>query len=220
MFKPNLTSELLTYGVKETLKNLNINSFLELGSGSGYVTLNTFKDINIDDIKIVATDVMPEAKEVAETNFSNSKMNVEFRVGNLFEPIKKNETFDIIVSDVASISQKLNKYLPWYDGVPCNTGDDGLNLFNEIINNISKHLNEKSCFVYPVLSLCDTDKLSENINKVFNKNISLIQKKWPLKVENIQLKNCLDTLKSNRYINFEIKSGLYVFTTEIRASYF
>ena len=168
MFTPNLTSKLLVKGVRHTINSTEFNSFLELGAGSGFITLGSFEGINTENLKIVSTDIMQEAKIIAEKNFSDASISVDFRVGSLFDPIKENEKFDIIVSDVAAISENINEYLPWYDNVPCNTGESGLKLFNQIVSNISKYLNPKGKFVYPVLSLCNTSELEKNINAVFS----------------------------------------------------
>ena len=169
MFVPNLTSKLLVKGVRDTINSTKFQSYLELGAGSGYITLKAFEGLNTSNLKLVSTEVMHKAKVIAEKNFSNASMSVDFRVGSLFEPIKENEKFDIIVSDVAAISESLNDYLPWYDNVPCDTGESGLKLFNQIIFDIRKYLSTNGKFIYPVLSLCNVSELERNIEKFFSK---------------------------------------------------
>ena len=43
MFKPNLTSELLARAVNKFIVKNHIESYLEIGSGSGFVTIEAFK---------------------------------------------------------------------------------------------------------------------------------------------------------------------------------
>ena len=220
MFTPNLTSELLVKGVRSTINSTKFESYLELGSGSGFITLKVFEGINTSKLKLVSTDIMPEAKMIAEKNFSNAEMIVDVRVGSLFEPIYEHEKFDIIVSDVAAISESVNEYLPWYKNVPCNTGETGLKLFNQIIFNIKKHLKPYGKFVYPVLSLCNMSELQENIDSIFSNTKTLEIKEWPLKITNPKLETCLDILASKNYAHFSIKSGFHVFKTEVKVSQF
>lgn len=218
MFTPNLTSELLVKGIKNALKSAKISSYLELGSGSGFVTIKAFEGIETRDLKLISTDIMPESKLIAEKNFFDAGIDVDVRVGSLFEPILDKEKFDFIVSDVAAISETVNEYLPWYENVPCATNENGLALFNQIVSGIKNYLKPQGKFIYPVVSLSCVTELEYNINKVFSNTKVLESKEWPLKITNPKFKLCLDSLAAKNYAFFVIRSGFYVFKTEIRIS--
>ena len=219
MFEPNLTSNLIVDTLKKYLKYNNIESFLELGTGSGFITQEVFKFHKNNKIKIVTTDIMEESEEISKKNFINSGLEVDVRIGNLFEPILIDESFDVIVSDVASISETLNNFLPWYDGVPCNTGEDGLKLFNQILKKVKGHLNAGGCFIYPMISLSDTNTQAQKIDMLFRKTLTGLSSKWPLKIKDNMLLDCLDNLKRKKYCDFDIISGYHVFKTEVKISY-
>ncbi|MEM2906602.1 MAG: class I SAM-dependent methyltransferase [Candidatus Odinarchaeota archaeon] len=79
------------------LENINVkpaDSVLEIGVGSGFISIQLAKIAR----KIVATDISPEAlKTAVENSIINSVYNIDFRLGDLFTPIKKDEKFTVII---------------------------------------------------------------------------------------------------------------------------
>jgi len=62
--------------------------------GSGFISIQLAKIVR----KIVATDVSPEAlKTAVENSKINGVYNIDFRLGDLFTPIKKGEKFTVII---------------------------------------------------------------------------------------------------------------------------
>ena len=76
----------------------------------------------------------------------------DLRVGSLFDPWHK-EKFDLIISDVASISSKIASLSDWYQGVPYDTGADGLKQVGKLLPLVASHMRVGGCFVIPYISL-------------------------------------------------------------------
>ena len=126
------------------------------------------------------------------------------------------EKFDVIVDDISAISEDVANISPWFPGVPCRTGKDGINLVSQIIINSSKHLNgENSLLFFPVLSLSNTDEILSIANKKFN-YVELVNKEsWPLPEELIPHMDFLEALSKKGVIKFEKKFGMVICYTEV-----
>jgi release factor glutamine methyltransferase len=119
-------------------------SILDIGTGSGVIAISLA--IAIPNSKITATDINPNALEVAKLNAAshNAENRVTFIQSDLFNNLT-NKKYDIIVSNPPYIRD--NEPLP--DSVikyePHSAlfgGTDGLDFYRRIIKDIHKHLNE------------------------------------------------------------------------------
>jgi release factor glutamine methyltransferase len=72
---------------------------LEIGAGSGAVIASITCELAACNPRCIGTDVSLKALDVAQKNAGIHGANVEFRLGSLFEPIKADERFSIIVSN-------------------------------------------------------------------------------------------------------------------------
>jgi release factor glutamine methyltransferase len=91
VYPPSEDSILLYNNLDVTLKD----EVLEIGAGSGFIAIQIADKVK----KIVATDISNEIINVA---FHNSKLNnikqkIDFRKGDLFSPLDKNEKFSLII---------------------------------------------------------------------------------------------------------------------------
>jgi len=80
-------------------------SGLDLGTGSGAIALSLALEGPFG--RIVATDSSADALEVARANARAAGLEdgvVEFREGDLFEPIRRGETFDVLVANPPYVS--------------------------------------------------------------------------------------------------------------------
>ncbi len=84
-----------TYLLAENLKVKTGDIVLEIGTGSGLISLIAAKKAE----KVVATDISPLAIELARYNIELNSLveKIEVRQGNLFDPIREGENFDIIL---------------------------------------------------------------------------------------------------------------------------
>ena len=83
---------------------------LDIGTGSGAIAIALA--LEITGAKVVATDISPEALNLAQKNAAalGLKDKIEFKLGNLFEPV--NGIFDIIVCNPPYISAQDYEKLP------------------------------------------------------------------------------------------------------------
>lgn len=92
VFSPVISSDTKWF-VKKIIPNIYNSSFLEIGTGTGTIAcLAALKGAS----KVVATDINPKAIKNTKLNQKYLGINFSVRKGNTFEPIKKNELFDII----------------------------------------------------------------------------------------------------------------------------
>lgn len=133
VLSPRMETELL---VEDILKNINEKTeVLDIGTGSGVIAICLAKFSNA---KITAVDISDKALEVAEYNAKQNNVNVTFKNSNLFENLKKNKKFDIIVSNPPYIKsediQTLDKEVKNYDPIlALDGGKSGLEFYEKII---------------------------------------------------------------------------------------
>jgi len=104
---PRPETEILVEHVIKLLKNKNHTTrILEIGTGCGIISI--MLALLIKNIKIVAVDINEKALILAKENAIKHKVfdKIEFRYSNLYENIKKNENFDIAISNPPYISNK------------------------------------------------------------------------------------------------------------------
>ena len=180
IFKENLTSKLIQENSIKILNSGNMypKSVLELGCGDANIT-KFLIDNQKNENNFYCSDISEEAFD--HINKTNNYPRLTLKHGFIFEPWRaENLKFDIIISDVSSISEPIAKKSPWYDGVVSNCGLDGLKNINIILNEISNYLKNDGYFLLPVISLSDVKKLKSELNKLF-KEVSFTKLTyWPM----------------------------------------
>ena len=163
VFKKNLTSKLL----KETsLKIIDKQKYplkiLELGCGDGNISKYLASNEKRENI-FFASDISKKAIRIAKKNYEKK---IDFRTGNLFVPWRKKK-FNIIISDVSSINDKVAFFSRWYKNIVCHSGTDGLRNIKNILINIDKYSEKKVIFILPIISLCNVSSLKILLRKKF-----------------------------------------------------
>jgi release factor glutamine methyltransferase len=109
---------------------------LEIGTGSGAISVALASELN--NVRIVATDISREALSVAADNARENgvQRQISFQWGSFFEPVS--EKFDIIVSNPPYISEEAFERLPpgvrdFEPRVALLAGTDGTDFHREII---------------------------------------------------------------------------------------
>src|SRR5690242_396300 len=109
-----------------------VGRVLDLGCGAGTLAVLLAGDAD----EVVGTDVNPRAIEIAQLNTEiNGIANVEFRAGNLYAPVSR-EQFDLIVSQPP--------YYPIQGDSPAQTylhgGEHGDEIARAVIEGVPRHL--------------------------------------------------------------------------------
>lgn len=146
---PRWDTENLVEQVVDLAKTLESPEILEIGAGSGAISITM--GLEIPEAKISGVDISDEALEVCNINlerYKNSK--VKFFKSNLYENIS--DQYDIIVSnppyikrsDLEDLQREVkNEPLNALDG-----GEDGLDFYREIIKFAKDYLKESAYLVF------------------------------------------------------------------------
>ena len=176
IFQKNLTSKLLV----DTLVDLEMTPetrCLDLGCGDGNIVLEVAQQKNLS--KVCGSDVSEIAIELASHNASEAGVQGDFRRGDSFSPWQ-GEKFDVISCDVAAISRTIADISDWYDGVDCDTGEDGLKLIAPVIDQAKDYLEEGGIFVIPAISLANEGQLLAHLENNFRDVQAVAKKEWPM----------------------------------------
>lgn len=213
VFTPNLTSKLL---VKAVIGRVGILSghVLEIGCGSGWITEQIGAEIQAEKAKFFLSDLSEEAIELAQNNLKTAIPNAVFRVGSGLKPWVDSQ-FDLIINDVAGISDAIAKISPWYVGVPCDAGDDGLANTREILEDLNNQLKNNGIYVTPVISLANAMEHRKLLEGIF-RTITYVHKVWwPIPEEIVNHASTLDDMEKHFGVETQKKYGKRLAYTEV-----
>jgi release factor glutamine methyltransferase len=141
---PRHETEILVQKAIECLGKDSSGKILDIGTGTGAIVLAILQ--SCPSTTAVAVDLSEDALTLAKQNAENSKLQsrIEFRNGNLFEAIQKNESFEMIVSNPPYIPSTeiaaLQKEVQFDPVMALDGGADGLDLIRKIIAEASQFL--------------------------------------------------------------------------------
>jgi len=211
IFKENLTSKLLKeVSIKVVNKQNSISKILELGCGDGNISKYLLKNQKRRNI-FYASDISNKAINVAKKKFDQK---INFKTGDLFGPWKGRK-FNVIISDVSSINDEVALLSPWYKNIKCSSGQDGLNNIKNILTNIDKYAEKNSLFILPIISLCNTSKLTNLLKKKFKKVLLTKKIEWPLPPFFFKNITKFKILRKQKRIEFREKFGICIAYTRV-----
>ncbi|MCK4729976.1 MAG: methyltransferase [Candidatus Aenigmarchaeota archaeon] len=153
VYEPDEDTYFLTEQIKKLIKSRKFESVLEMGIGSGYISLSIADKVN----KILGVDINPKAVEFAEKSRKEQKIeNVEFRISNLFEKVAGK--FDLIFFNPP--------YLPGNGDLSCEGGERGQELIEKFLSEVRNRLNEGGVGVILLSSFNNISELKRRFNLV------------------------------------------------------
>lgn len=157
-----LVEAVLSYIDKREKKNLKV---LDLGTGSGVIGL-TLKKLR-PSIEVTLVDVSTKALQVAKKNRQELNIEAELVQSDWLENVKK-DSYDIIVSNPPYIktTETIEKIVK--DNEPhlaLYAGEEGLDCYNKIIENISSFLGPQSLLAFEI-GQTQGDILAEKVKAV------------------------------------------------------
>lgn len=211
VFKENLTSKLLQRETLIILSKLKKKDICEIGCGDGNISNYLIKN-QANKHHYFLSDISELAIKYAKKNIKYDK--ITFKVGSLFVPWREKK-FDIIISDVSSLSQVVANKSPWYQGVKSNCGIDGLKNVEKIIKKLDKNLKPNGIFIIPLISLSSTDQLKKMLKLKFKDYKETKKIYWPIPIFFKQNINLFDKLLKKKIIYYQEKFGTYLAYTSV-----
>jgi len=144
-----------TFLLVENLKVEEKEVVLDIGTGCGILAALAAKKAK----KVVATDINPHAIKCAK---KNAKLNgveekIEFRLGDLFQPIKSDETFSLILFNAPYLPSEPYEERSWI-GRAWAGGSSGRKVIDRFIRNALEFLTVDGRILLVQSSLSDIDK--------------------------------------------------------------
>ena len=149
---PRPETELLVQAVLDRFSADSSFKFLDMGTGTGAVALAICKVR--PHASAIAIDISTEALELAKTHPEKNQIlnQIEFRQGNLFEPVKPGEEFDLIVSNPpyipTNVISTLQSEVQHDPKLALDGGEDGLKIISALIRDSQKYLKPRGRLIF------------------------------------------------------------------------
>lgn len=147
---PRQDTEISVEKILNIIENNQINNMLEIGCGTGIVSISVDLEISVD---VTAVDISEKAIE--NTRINKEKLNSKIKIINsdLFSNI--NEKFDLIYSnppyikssEIENLQVEVKDYEP---RLALDGGEDGLFFYRSIIKSSPEFLNHKGFLVFEI----------------------------------------------------------------------
>lgn len=152
-------------------ENLVVNQndvVLDVGTGCGILSVLAAKKAK----KVVAIDVNPHAVSCARMN---AKLNgvvdkMDIRLGNLFEPVKGNEKFNVIIFNAPYLPSERSEQKTWIERAWAG-GPSGRRIIDQFISQAPRFLMEKGKIVLVQSTLSNID---ESMRKLEEEGLSAV----------------------------------------------
>lgn len=144
---PRPETEELVYGALERSRKIPGKfRVADIGTGSGAIAIAFKKEV--PDALVAAVDISEAALKVAKRNAKHNGTEIDFRLGNLTEPIEK-EKWDIVLSNPPYIAmeeseQMSSTVLDFEPHSALFADDDGLFFYKQLAKKLPKLMNRPS----------------------------------------------------------------------------
>jgi precorrin-6B methylase 2 len=216
VFAPNATTRLLVESTLETIKKKS--DILDLGCGTGFVGLTVAKKTKFKN-NYYFSDLSQKAINLCKKNAERNKVKIYAKAGSMYEPWQ-DKKFDLIIESISAIAKKVAVISPWYkNGIPCDCGEDGAELVNDVLKVTRKFLKKNGKLIFPIVTLSNKNRILRTARKNFKNVKLLVSKDWPLPKSMYSKRSLLEKLKKKGLISYKTKYGLILYSSEIYIAY-
>ena len=120
---------------------------VDIGTGSGI--LGIYLKEYFPKSSVICTDISSKAIEIAKINSAKHKVDIDFRLGDILEPIKDEKDISVIISNppyirgIKTVSEQTLKYEPHL----ALFATPATKFYEEILTSIDKQLLSNNCFL-------------------------------------------------------------------------
>lgn len=147
---PRQDTEISVETLLKIIKNNKINNMLEIGCGTGIVSISVDLETKID---VTAVDISQKAIENSIINKEKFGSGIKIMKSDLFSNIK--ESFDLIYSnppyiksdEIEKLQVEVRKHEP---RLALDGGEDGLHFYRKIIEKAPEYLNDRGYLVFEI----------------------------------------------------------------------
>ncbi len=156
-----------TFLLLESIDIKKGNLVLEIGTGCGIIALKCARI----GANVICSDINHYAIKLVKRNYQRNKSLIkgrfEVRIGDLFDIVKKQEKFDVIIFNPPYLPTKRNDCVGgsgWFD-IAINGGVDGLSLTKRFIEELKNHLKRQGKAYFVFSSLANKKRLEYILTK-------------------------------------------------------
>lgn len=146
---PRDETEILVTKAIEIIKENSLRTVLDIGTGSGCIACTIAKKT---DATVLGVDISSDALRVALDNVTKLGINNKavFRKSDLYEKIREDEKFDMIISNPPYIPEgtELEQELTYEPSVALFAEENGLQMYRKIIEDAAKYLNKDGWLIF------------------------------------------------------------------------
>lgn len=180
VFEPNLTSKLIVKATCDLVPESGWR-WAEIGCGNGWISEMVAAQSNLHLKNLVASDISHDAINAARQRFGNRIDANQLFVGpGATHLVEMDIDFDLVICDIAAISDLFGSRYEWYNGVPANCGVDGLSNLREALPEVHACMKPEATVVLPTISLADSEGLMSLLKEHFSEVDLVLSQKWPL----------------------------------------
>jgi release factor glutamine methyltransferase len=144
------TEQLVEESLKLIQKDKKIQNIIEIGTGSGCISMSIAKNIKRKNINFYATDICKRALSVAQKNIKTHKVKIKFIQSDLLNNIPNLKKEYILIANLPYLDinhknllkSSNTKGLKFEPSKALYSGKDGLNLYRKLFSQIKEQKNK------------------------------------------------------------------------------
>ena len=219
VFQPTSTTVLLLRAARRLIAHGPApRALLDLGCGCGIVSVVLAKLLP-PTTHVCASDLSAAAVRLARHNAVRNGVTVDCRRGSLWEPWA-GECFDLIVDDVAGVSEPVARASGWYPpSVPSDAGQDGTRWILNVLERAPDFLAPGGRLVFPVLTLSRESAVLEQAHARFAA-VEQVEEQWyPLGDELLTHFGEIEALAAAGSVRLERRGSRWCWATRVFVAY-